>query len=334
MRRSLTLMFVLAACGGEPGSRGDPLELAPGDGSGTDAGDDLGSSSGEDPGGTSTSGADDGDGDSTSTGDTGSLEGTEGESTGVENACPRVQIDVGFGSSVNVRPDPSTAGEPVGSLAHGTIVDLVGEAIGEDIEGNDLWYQIETSQLQGWITAAFAACTLEEPPELDPNGWYLPLQCGVAATVSQGNFGNTSHQGTSGYAFDFAIPLGTPLVAIADGVVTHTFDETGPGDPCYNGGDSSCSGAANYVTLLHADGTKSVYMHLQEVHVDVGETVSLGNPVGLSGSTGWSTGRHAHVMRMEDCGGSYCQSIALAFNDVAGNGVPVSGDMVTSGNCP
>jgi hypothetical protein len=39
-------------------------------------------------------------------------------------------------------------------------------------------------------------------------------------------------------------------------------------------------------------------------------------------------------MRMEDCGGSYCQSIPMSFHDVPGDGVPVSGDTVTSGNCP
>ncbi len=66
----------------------------------------------------------------------------------------------------------------------------------------------------------------------------------------------------------------------------------------------------------------------------VGDSVGIGSDVGLSGSTGWSTGRHAHIMRMEDCGGYYCQSVPLAFSDVAGDGVPVSGDTVTSGNCP
>lgn len=236
---------------------------------------------------------------------------------------------------LNVRADPSTTNEPIGSLPNATIVDLLGEVVGEEIDGVDLWYHIARDELQGYVFSGFAVCTLEEPPDLDVNGWYLPIECGTTTTISQGNFGTTSHQGTSGYAFDLAIGLGTPVVAMADGVVTHIYDETGPGDPCYNGGDSSCNPFTNYVTLLHPDGTRSGYRHLQEVHVQVGDVAPLGSVLGLSGSTGWSTGRHLHVVRMEDCGGSHCASIPLAFNDFPGNdGVPVTGDTVTSGNCP
>lgn len=329
---------LFAGCGDETGRAGTPFEPG-GDGTtmgietsstGNDDIDDGGSTFGGDTVGGDTEEPDTGD----SADDTDGDDSTGGNSTGVENDCPWAQVDVGAGTTLNVRPDPSTAGAPVGSLSHGTIVDVIGEAFGEDVDGNDLWYEIETATLTGWISATFAVCTTEEPPEINPNGWYLPLECGTTATVSQGNFGATSHTGTSAYAFDFAIPLGTPLVAIADGTVTQIFDETGPGDPCYDGGDSSCSGYANYVVLLHADDTKSLYMHLQEVSVGIGDVVGIGQTVGLSGSTGWSTGRHAHVMRMENCASYYCQSIDLAFNDVAGDGVPVSGDMVTSGNCP
>lgn len=271
-------------------------------------------------------------GDSSSTGD---AESSEGEgSTGVESDCPRVRVTVGAGLTLNVRPDPSTVNPPIGSLADGALVDVIGEAIGESIDGEDLWYEIDNGVVQGFVLSTFVTCTTEEPPDIDPNGWYLPLPCGVSAEVTQGNNGALSHNGTSAFAFDFGLPLGSPLVAIADGVVTHASGATGPGDPCYNGGGMECINAANYVTLLHADGTKSVYLHLQSISVAVGDTVSIGTEVGLSGTTGWSTGRHAHVMRMQDCGGYYCQSVALAFNDVGGDGVPVSGDFVTSGNCP
>jgi murein DD-endopeptidase MepM/ murein hydrolase activator NlpD len=246
-----------------------------------------------------------------------------------------VQVDVGVGTTLNVRPTPSTAMAPVGSLPHGAIADRLGEEIGENIDGEDLWYHIATDQLEGYVLSTFAMCTMEEPPDIDdPNGWYLPLTCGAAVTVSQGNNGGTSHSGTSAYAFDFAVPVGTQVVAIQSGTVTHVYGGTMPGDPCYNGGDDSCSGAANYVALLHNDGTKSVYLHLSQPQVSVGEVVARGAPVGLSGSTGWSTGRHLHVQRMNDCGSYYCQSIPLAFADVPGDGVPTSGQMVVSGNCP
>jgi hypothetical protein len=329
-----------AACGVQEGATGEAFD--PEGISGTTAGEVGGSVTGESPPassgptsvGTTTSGSSQG---GTSLDPTDSDGGTEtGESdegsTGVHTDCRRVQVNVGAGLTLNVRPDPSTANAPVGSLSHGAIVDVLGESTGESIDGVDLWFEIQNPATQGYVLSSLVTCTTKEPPELD--GFYLPLPCGTTAQVTQGNNGALSHNGLSAFAFDFGLPLGSSLVAIADGVVTHAFGGTGPGDPCYNGGGMECSGFANYVTLLHADGTKSVYMHLQMLSVGVGDSVSIGAQVGLSGSTGWSTGRHAHIMRMEDCGGSYCQSVPLAFSDVAGDGVPVSGDTVTSGNCP
>src|SRR5690606_7361623 len=128
----------------------------------------------------------------------------------------------------------------------------------------------------------------------------LPLQCGTTATVTQGNFGDFSHQNNSAYAFDFSLAMGTPLVAIADGTVTNLYAGTMPGDPCYNGGGQECINDANYVTLLHGDGTASQYAHLSAVQVGLGDFVTRGATVGLTGSTGWSTGPHAHVARQEN----------------------------------
>ena len=70
--------------------------------------------------------------------------------------------------------------------------------------------------------------------------------------------------------------------------------------------------------------------------IPLGEFVPSGKAVGLSGSTGYSTGPHAHVMRMQDCGAATsCQSIAVKFADVPGSGVPTAGQTVTSKNgCP
>lgn len=182
------------------------------------------------------------------------------------------------------------------------------------------------------MTAAYAECTLEEPPELQPPaGFHLPLECGVTTTIAQGNDGGFSHQGAAFYAFDFSVGVNTPLVAMADGIVAHTFAETMPGDPCYDGGGADCFAYGNLVVLRHGDGSTSLYKHLNEVWTLDGEFVPRGTPVGLSGSTGYSTGPHAHVMRMEDCGMAQCQSIPLEFLEA---GVPEQGDSVTSENCP
>jgi murein DD-endopeptidase MepM/ murein hydrolase activator NlpD len=246
-----------------------------------------------------------------------------------------VEVQVADGATLNVRPTPSTQQAPVGKLNDGDIVDVLAQVKGEAVSGNDLWFQIQAPSVTGYISAQFAQCTLKKPPVLTkPDGFYLPLECGKTSKIAQGNNGSFSHQGKSLYAYDFSLALNTPMTAMADGVVAYLYDKTGPGDPCYNGGDSSCFPYANYVVLKHGDGSLSTYKHLNKVSVSLKQFVKRGTVIGLSGSTGYSTGPHAHVMRMEDCGQYSCQSIPLKFQDVGGDQVPDQGQSVTSGNCP
>jgi hypothetical protein len=244
--------------------------------------------------------------------------------------CPRIRVVVPPTEPLNVRPDPSTANPPLGSLANGTIVEVIEEVVGEAVEGNTQWFRIVYLAGEGYVSGVFAECTLDEPPE-PPDGFYLPLPCGMQATCTQGNMGETSHNGLHAYAFDFGIPLDTPLVAMADGTVSLTYAETVPGDPCYDGGGPECGPYGNLVILLHGDGTQTLYKHLNTVQVAVGDVVARGAQIGLSGSSGYSTGRHVHTMRMENCGELTCQSIPLEFVEA---GVPVNGTLVTSENCP
>lgn len=177
-------------------------------------------------------------------------------------------------------------------------------------------------------TSADAATTVASAPRVD---FWLPLRCGTRAEVGQGNFSEFSHTGRASRAFDILLAPDTPVVAMAAGVVVHVRDETRPGDPCHEGGDESCFDLANLVVLRHADGTLSLYKHLNAALVGEGAPVERGALLGRSGSTGWSTRPHLHVMRMEDCGGSDCQSLALEFVEA---GVPVTGEFVTAAPCP
>ncbi len=339
---SLLLLVAVSGCGDEgEGSSGAGATSTSGEATGsagtgsTSAGTGEGStisgsaSSGATSG--STSGETSGSGSGSTTGEGTSTTG-EGTSTtgGALEDCPRLRVLVPDGQVLNVRPDPSTQSPPVATLAKGAIVDVVAKVKGEALEGNDAWFEIAAPM--GFVWSGLVECTTDEPPP--PTGFWLPLECGMSAKITQGNFGNFSHQGTSAYAFDFSLGVGTPLVAIADGEVIYVYDKTKPGDPCYNGGDASCIDKANLVTLLHGDGTTSLYAHLSAVKVTVGATVPRGPAVGLSGSSGYSTGRHAHVARQETCKWGTCQSIAVSFEDVPGDGVPKTGDTVTSMNCP
>jgi murein DD-endopeptidase MepM/ murein hydrolase activator NlpD len=156
----------------------------------------------------------------------------------------------------------------------------------------------------------------------------LPLECGAQALISQGNGGTFSHSGRARYAYDLDLPRGTPVVAMADGKVIFARDTTKPGGECWDGGDSHCFPYANLVVVKHADGSTTIVKHLDDITVHEGQLVKRGQRLGHSGSTGYSTGPHAHVMRQVACGDADCQSMPLTFVDVAGTGIPQTDDIV------
>lgn len=79
---------------------------------------------------------------------------------------------------------------------------------------------------------------------------------------------------------DYACPKGTPILASGDGTVAYSdFDNSGYG---------------HLVEIQHPDGKATFYAHLSERHVIKGAKVKQGDIIGLSGSTGNSTGPHLH----------------------------------------
>ncbi|WP_375429765.1 M23 family metallopeptidase [uncultured Friedmanniella sp.] len=82
--------------------------------------------------------------------------------------------------------------------------------------------------------------------------------------------------------FDFSAPVGTPLHAPANGVVT-------------NAGSGPASGwAGNYVAIRYPDGTSSLMAHMSTVSVSVGQNVTACQVVGAIGMTGRTFGPHVH----------------------------------------
>ena len=182
---------------------------------------------------------------------------------------------------------------------------------------------------------------------LSQSDWRLPWSCGERYYVSQGNDGdlctasNGDHVLIQNYAWDFALPRHTPVLATRDGVVTLALNVQQAGDGCYDGCnypfDSSdfdnccktCLLLANRVNVQHADGTVSTYWHLDQATVYVGQVVRAGDVLGYSGTSGCSTGPHLHFQVMDDCPLGYCQSQAIQFAEA---GVPACGDRVQSAN--
>jgi hypothetical protein len=244
--------------------------------------------------------------------------------------CVRARVRDTGGIGLNVRPEPSTAQPPLGNLPDGSVVNVHAHVQGESIEGNTTWFEVSRGDLRGFVTSVWAECL--GPPGPTDDLFLLPFGCGESYGVTQGNNSAFSHNGRSAFAFDFSMGTGTPLRAMKGGTVSYAYAGTGPGHPCYNGGDRGCINDANYVVVGHADGSQTRYAHLSEVHVGTGDGVAQGQTVGLSGSTGWSTGPHAHVERQENCGRAFCSTIPMQFADVEGDGVPDTGDTVTSQN--
>ena len=83
------------------------------------------------------------------------------------------------------------------------------------------------------------------------------------------------------YGIDFAGDLGTPIKAMADGIVTLAEK------------DLYFTGA----TLIfdHGHGISTLYMHLDEIFVEKGDIVKQGDVIGTVGSSGRSTGPHLDV---------------------------------------
>lgn len=128
----------------------------------------------------------------------------------------------------------------------------------------------------------------------NPQGGYrVPWTDGESYTVSQAPGGPlTTHlDPDSRNALDFVMPEGTPVTAARSGTVVGTEASYKVG-----GYDPALLDKANYVDVLHADGTVASYAHLQEnsLVVTIGQKVSAGDKLALSGSTGYSSGPHLH----------------------------------------
>ncbi len=102
----------------------------------------------------------------------------------------------------------------------------------------------------------------------------IPVKSNFRFTSGFGQRWGRLHAGT-----DFAGPIGTPIYATADGVVTHA---------------SWSSGYGRLIKIQHEFGIETRYAHLNAMRVSVGQRVSRGDRIGDMGNSGRSTGPHLH----------------------------------------
>lgn len=119
----------------------------------------------------------------------------------------------------------------------------------------------------------------------------LPFKKGKKFKISQGYFGERSHQGKR--ALDFSMPIGTDVYAAREGVVIKVVDHNVK--TCYK---KECAKYNNKILIYHQDGTFSTYAHIDTntAKVKVGDVVEKGQLIAKSGNIGFSSGPHLHFM--------------------------------------
>lgn len=127
-------------------------------------------------------------------------------------------------------------------------------------------------------------------------------------TSPYGTRTNPTASGTENHkGIDYALPLNTEVTSNVTGYVEKSaYEEDGFG---------------NYVVIKDGTGRMHYYAHLNKSNVNVGDFVSFGDSIGLSGSTGRSTGAHLHYEIKDTYGNSinpndYISTIQEVTSDV------------------
>lgn len=119
--------------------------------------------------------------------------------------------------------------------------------------------------------------TRELARQIVPGG--RPVESGyISSLYGQRTDPFDGHQ-ASHHGIDFAGAAGTQVLAVADGVVSHTGTDGGYGLA---------------IEITHGNGYLTRYAHNAKLLVKQGQTVKRGEAIALMGSTGRSTGTHVH----------------------------------------
>ncbi len=111
---------------------------------------------------------------------------------------------------------------------------------------------------------------------------------GSAGRTTQ-HFGEKSrlYRGRPHNGLDVSAPIGTPILAVTDGVVKRVDNNDRSAWAKYQYG--------KYVVIDHGNNISTLYAHLSKQLVGVGEKVRQGDVIGYSGKTGYATGPHLHL---------------------------------------
>lgn len=133
------------------------------------------------------------------------------------------------------------------------------------------------SQVRNDTMAQLAASAEKRADQIAKNLWVLPTQ-NYRLTARFGQSSGLWSRYHTG--LDFAAPSGTPIFAVANGVIVSTG---------YDGA------YGNKTVQRLSDGSEIWYCHQSAIGVSPGDTVIQGNQIGNVGSTGNVTGPHLHI---------------------------------------
>ena len=169
----------------------------------------------------------------------------------------------------NFDHDPPRGGASEGEGVSAEIPDLSGMLA--NLEKKVDLRQSQLSALENLILAR------ELKQEIHPEG--RPVEGGFISSYFGEREDPFDGEETFHKGVDFAGAKGSTVMAVAAGVVTWAGERSGFG---------------KIVEINHGDGYVTRYAHNETTLVSVGQTVKRGDPIGLMGSTGRSTGPHVH----------------------------------------
>ena len=121
--------------------------------------------------------------------------------------------------------------------------------------------------------------------------YHLPYEENKTHLVVQGYFSRYTHKNRA--ALDFKMKKGTKVYAARAGVVVRLKEDGKKG-----GSNINNRAFGNFVVIQHADSSRTGYWHLQfnSVLVNVGDTVTQGQVIALSGKSGYTYFPHLHFI--------------------------------------
>jgi len=149
----------------------------------------------------------------------------------------------------------------------------------------------------------------------DDHLYSLPYASGKSYRIIQGYGSRFSHTGREEFAIDVDMKVGTPVHAARAGIVARVEESHSKG--CWEDG---CGNYANFIVILHGDGTTGEYYHLMQggSQVELGDSVSQGQMIGYSGNTGHTTMPHLHFAVYRPIEWGKTQSIPVRFQGADG----------------